>query len=212
MKALDLCCGRGGWAAGLIAAGWEVVGVDIEARFRADYPGQFVCADLLTWEGWRSIPHVRLVVASTPCDEFSRWSMPWTRAQSPAVPSLALWNRANYIARELGVPIVQENVRGAQQFCGRSVLNCGPFHLWYDVPALAPYFDGVPKSRLTGENKAKRAVIPFALAAWIGRCHANNFGTGSVRREADGLRDCAPASRTDNPKRFPCASGSNFGG
>jgi len=36
------------------------------------------------------------------------------------------------------IPLVVENVRGAQPWVGRSVWNCGPMHLWGDVPALMP--------------------------------------------------------------------------
>lgn len=59
--ALDLCCGLGGWAAGLIAAGFDVVGVDIEERFRATYPGWFLQGDVigLSSEGHLSIKESR---------------------------------------------------------------------------------------------------------------------------------------------------------
>jgi hypothetical protein len=168
--ALDLCCGKGGWAKGFIAAGWRVIGVDNQ-DFSTVYPGEFVLADLLTWEGWRD-SGARVVIASTPCEEFSRWSMPWTRAKNPPVPSLTLWHRAKFIADTLGVPCVQENVRGAQRFLGRSVMNCGPFHLWGDVPALLPEFGGRKKQAFSGRQRAERAVIPFELAYHVARCFA----------------------------------------
>lgn len=95
--------------------------------------------------------------------------MPWTRKRNPPVPSLALWNRAEYIARELKVPIVQENVRGAQEFLGRSKFNCGPFHLWGDVPPLVPVFTGKKKESYGGGQRADRAVIPFELSAYFAR-------------------------------------------
>ncbi len=50
---LDLCCGLGGWAEGFISEGWQVVGVDI-SDFSKFYPGQFIQADLLTWNGWQN--------------------------------------------------------------------------------------------------------------------------------------------------------------
>lgn len=53
--ALDLCCGKGGWAKGLISAGWDVVGVDVEEAFRADYPGRFYCANVC-WVQWPDCP------------------------------------------------------------------------------------------------------------------------------------------------------------
>ena len=47
MNALDLFCGGGGTALGLLAAGFDsVVGVDSDARCAAVYPGVFVRADV----------------------------------------------------------------------------------------------------------------------------------------------------------------------
>ena len=160
MTALDLCCGLSGWADGFIATGWRVIGIDLK-DLSADYPGEFVQADLSTWEGWRSIP-ADLVLASPPCEEFSRCSMPRTRKLNPPEPSLALVNRCREIAMELQVPIVLENVRGAQTWLGRSAMNCGLIHLWGDIPALVPTC-----------HRAKRAVIPFELAAHFARCFKN---------------------------------------
>jgi hypothetical protein len=174
MVALDLCCGKGGWAAGLIEAGWIVYGVDL-ADFSKVYPGNFVQANLLTWEGWREIPGIRLVVASSPCEEFSRWDMPWTRKRNPPAPSLALVERCRFIAAELGVPIVTENVRGAQRWLGKSRANCGPFHLWDDVPALIPYFGGRKKESYGSARRPERAVVPRDLARFIGQCFAMQF-------------------------------------
>lgn len=169
--ALDLCCGRGGWAAGFIAEGWRVVGVDFDERFAPFYPGQFVCCDLLKWEMWR-VMSPALVLASPPCEEYSRWSMPWTRSKNPSVPDFRLWHRCEYIAKSLGVPLVLENVRGAQQFHGRSLANCGPFHLWGNgVPALVPVFTGKRKESYGSQERARRAEVSFHLSSWLARVH-----------------------------------------
>lgn len=168
MTLLDLFCGSGGWAQGFLRQGWSVIGVD-SADLGGIYPGAFIRADLSNW----TVPpglKVDLVVASPPCQQFSRWSMPWTRARNPRRPSLKLWTSAERIARSIGRPLIIENVRGAQQFVGRSKANCGPFHLWGDVPALIPPFTGNPKSRQTGENALGRARVNQHLAehlAWV---------------------------------------------
>lgn len=166
-RLLDLCCGLGGWSVGFAAEGWECVGCDI-ADFSKEYPGRFFQADLLTWEGWREF-QFNLVVASPPCEEYSRWDMPWTRARGPQVPDARLWERCFLIARQAGVPIVLENVRGAQQFWGRSKMNVGPFHLWGDVPALVPQVVGRRKSSRWSNERVERAVVPVELARGLGR-------------------------------------------
>jgi hypothetical protein len=43
------------------------------------------------------------------------------------------------------IPLIVENVRGAQPWVGRSVWNYGSFHLWGDVPALMPIQRAAPK-------------------------------------------------------------------
>lgn len=42
------------------------------------------------------------------------------------------------IAAEAGVPIVVENVCGAQKWVGRAAWHYGSYYLWGDVPALMP--------------------------------------------------------------------------
>jgi len=81
-------------------------------------------------------------------------------------------NRCRYIAAELKIPLVLENVRGAQPWLGRSLGNCGPFHLWNDVPAILPIFEGKPKESYGSKDIAKRAMIPEQLARHIARCLA----------------------------------------
>lgn len=166
--ALDLCCGRGGWAQGLLAEGWRVIGIDL-ADFSKVYPGEFIQGNLLAWEGWRT-SGASLVVASPPCEEFSRHGMPWTRARNPPEPSLALIDRCRFIASELKAPFILENVRSAQPWLGRSRLNVGPFHLWGDVPAIVPPFHGKKKESYGSKQRDLRAVVPLDLSRFIGRC------------------------------------------
>lgn len=145
--ALDLCCGLGGWAEGLIAAGWRVIGYDVNEDFRSVYPGRFVCADVreialnyaASGIAWRSSPdRPALVVASPPCPEYSRHDQPWTKRKNPPLPDKSIWEACERIAAEAGAPLILENVRGAQMFHGRAAWHVGPYYLWGNVPALMP--------------------------------------------------------------------------
>lgn len=138
--AIDLCCGRGGWTIGLQDAGWHVIGVDIERH--KSYPGELVLADVRTLCGHRiRRAGAQLIVASPPCQEFSRHDMPWTRARNPPEPDLSIVEACIRIAREADAPMVLENVRGSRKWIepilGRAA-RCGSFYLYGDFPLLLP--------------------------------------------------------------------------
>ena len=76
MKALDLFCGAGGVAVGLLAAGYEVTGIDIADQ--PDYPGRFIHGDVLDLAAVGiNMMEYDLVWASPPCNAYS--SMTWAR-------------------------------------------------------------------------------------------------------------------------------------
>jgi hypothetical protein len=164
---VDLFCGLGGWSKAFLARGHRVIGVDI--RHYATYPtaAEFLVADCLTLDG-RQFAGADLIVASPPCDEFSRFAMPWTRARNPPFPAngIALVRAAERIAREAGAPLILENVRAAEKFIGRAVLNVGPFYLWGDgVPILRPArVRRRRKESYWSHARAERAEIPPDLA------------------------------------------------
>lgn len=177
--ALDLCCGLGGWAEGLIAAGWDVWGLDIDGRFEESYPGTFWREDVCLVTGqavrdamWMSCARqtLGLVVASPPCQEFSRHDQPWTRKRNPPTPDTSIWEACVRIAAECGAPLIVENVRGAQPFMGKAKWHCGPFYLWGDVPALMPTTIRYRKKESRSSSAvAERAKVPFEIAYHIGR-------------------------------------------
>jgi hypothetical protein len=155
--ALDLCVGLGGWAAGLVAAGYDVIGVDIEDMFAAlnePRPDHFelVIADICKVRG-ADYAHVSLIVGSSPCQDFSYRAMPWTRAKRKHAPFLGMWlfwqqfriQREVCEARGEFVPMVVENVRGAIPWVGQSKWNAGSMHFWGDLPALMPHTHKVIK-------------------------------------------------------------------
>ena len=143
--AIDLFCGLGGWTEGLLAEGWDVIGFDIERHEYGDarYPAQLVLQDVRTLHG-RQFKDADLIVASPPCQAYSYRAMPWRRARELPPPDNSLFDVCFRIQREAceaagrHIPLVVENVRGAQKWVGRSRWNYGSFHLWGDVPALMP--------------------------------------------------------------------------
>jgi hypothetical protein len=143
--AIDLFCGLGGWAEGLMAEGYEVVGFDIERHvYGVDrYPGQLVIQDVLTLDG-AQFKDAALIVASPPCQAYSWRAMPWKAAKAAPPPDNTLFEACFRIQREAcaaagrHIPMVVENVRGAQKWVGRARWNFGSFYLWGDVPALMP--------------------------------------------------------------------------
>jgi hypothetical protein len=112
---LDLCCGGGGFSAGLHAAGFDVIGVDIEAQ--PHYPFDFVKADALDVD----LRGFAAIVASPPCQ---RWSVATPPNRRQSHPDVLTPLRERLIAS--GVPWVMENVPGAPmrrpiQLCGTTL-------------------------------------------------------------------------------------------
>lgn len=161
---VDLFAGLGGWAEGGLAEGYDVIGFDIERHEYGDerYPGQLVLQDVRTLHG-SQFRDAALIVASPPCQEFSYMAMPWQRAKqiaralrgedefpagyrgSRTIAELtALFDACFRIQREAceaagrHIPLVVENVKGAQPWVGRAKWSFGSYFLWGDVPALMP--------------------------------------------------------------------------
>ncbi len=110
------------------------------------YPGELRIRDVRSIHG-SELKDAACIVGSSPCQEFSYRAMPWKRAKALPPPYLGieLFNAQFRIQREAieaaghYIPMVVENVRGAQKWVGRSRWNYGSFHLWGDVPALMPF-------------------------------------------------------------------------
>ena len=143
--AIDMFCGLGGWTEGLLAEGYRVVGFDNMRHVygEARYPAQLVIQDVLTLHG-SQFKDAALIVASPPCQAYSYRAMPWKRAKALPPPDNSLFETCFRIQREAieaaghHIPLVVENVCGAQKWVGRARWHYGSFYLWGDVPALMP--------------------------------------------------------------------------
>ena len=143
--AIDLFCGLGGWTDGLLAEGYDVIGFDIERQEcgKHRFPATLVIQDVLTLHG-SQFRDADLIVASPPCQGYSYRAMPWSRAKALPPPDNTLFEACFRIQREASeaagrhIPLIVENVRGAQKWVGRARWNFGSYYLWGDVPALMP--------------------------------------------------------------------------
>ncbi len=161
---VDLFAGLGGWAEGGLAEGFDCIGFDIEAHAYDGerYPGQLVLQDVRSLHG-SQFKDAALIVASPPCQEFSYMAMPFSRGKQIAralrgedvspdgykgsrtlAELTALFDACFRIQREAceaagrHIPLVVENVRGAEAWVGRAKWSFGSYYLWGDVPALMP--------------------------------------------------------------------------
>lgn len=199
-----------------MAAGYQVFGFDIERHQYGDkrYPAELVIQDALTIHG-SQFKDAALIVASPPCQQYSYMAMPWTRAKQIQAALLgegefpepytgarsltelnALFDACFRIQREASkaagrhIPMVVENVKGAQKWVGRATWHYGSYYLWGDVPVLMPsargyckqqgdpswFYDNYKNSARRFSSKsperkhwsAEIAKIPFPLAKWIG--------------------------------------------
>jgi hypothetical protein len=193
--AIDLCCGLGGWTDGLLAEGWQVRGYDIEAHEYGEerYPAELVIRNVLEMHG-SEIADAELIVASPPCTEYSYMAMPWSRAKqiaralrgedefpepyrgSRTIAELnALFDACFRLQREASeaagrhIPMVVENVKGAQPWVGRAKWNFGSFYLWGDLPALMPATVAAQKFNPDGSNHGQ--------GSWFAVADSKNRGT-----------------------------------
>lgn len=146
---IELFAGLHGWGAGAVEEGFRVVGFDLFdmcGDLGIPKPAgdiRLVLQDVLTIHG-AQFKDADLIVASPPCQAYSYRAMPWSRAKALPPPDNSLFEACFRIQREACeasgryIPLVVENVRGAQTWVGRARWHFGSFYLWGDVPALMP--------------------------------------------------------------------------
>lgn len=196
---IDLFCGLGGWTEGFLAEQYDVIGFDIERHVYGAhrYPAQLVLQDVRTLHG-SQFKDAAMIVASSPCQEFSYRAMPWKRAKAlgPPLLGMELFAQAARIQKEASeaaghhIPMIQENVRGAQKYVGRAQWHYGSYYLWGDVPALMPFTtqrvmkEGVAH-RSNGETNFHGSA---ARAREDGTKHGGKHGVMSGWGHDDGIK------------------------
>lgn len=200
-------------------AGLKVVGFDNERHVYSDnhYPAQLVIQDVKTLHGSQFRDAV-LIVASPPCQEYSYMAMPWRRAKqiaralrgedefpegykgSRTVEELnALFDACFRIQRQASeaaggrIPMVVENVKGAQPWVGRARWNYGSYYLWGDVPALMPMSKPMPEVgglNWSSDDKSKRgcfrdSALKNTGGSWFNVAH--NTTSGKANNPARGV-------------------------
>jgi DNA (cytosine-5)-methyltransferase 1 len=115
VRVLDLFCCAGGASAGYVAAGFDVLGVDIKPQ--RNYPYEFVQHDALTFP----LDGFDLIHASPPCQHYSVMSM--RHGTNASHPDLIGAIRDRLIAS--GTPYVIENVASAKPFMVDPIRLCG---------------------------------------------------------------------------------------
>lgn len=171
------------------------------------YPAQLVLQDVLTLHG-SQFRDAALIVASPPCQEYSYMAMPWKLAKAKAAAIRAdttgaelarlnrLFDACFRIQKEAcfaagrHIPMVVENVRGAQAWVGRARWNYGSFYLWGDVPALMPPVSkGVKVGGFSWSDYGKPGYEPKAFngeaarkntgGSWFNVAHNTTSGKGN---------------------------------
>lgn len=139
MRALDLFCCQGGASAGLVQAGYDVTGVDIEPQ--PHYPFRFEQGDAFDWLA-RDLSEFDLI-----------WASPKCQGHSNLTPTAHKGNHEIQLPRVLDllraqdVPFIVENVEGAQQHMRNPIMLCGSMfglnvwrHRWFEVGNTDMFF------------------------------------------------------------------------
>ena len=153
---------------------YQVHGYDIEKHDygTGTYPGELILCDVRSIHG-SQLKDAAVIVASPPCQEPSYRAMPWKRAKAlnaigPPHNFIELFNACFRIQREASeaagryIPLIVENVRGAERWVSSARWHFGSYYLWGDVPALMPpTFKAckVPGFRFDGQGSFQSAAV-----------------------------------------------------
>ena len=149
--------------------------------------------DVLTLHGsqFRSHAHCRLAA----CQAYSYRAMPWKRAKALPPPDNSLFEACFRIQREACaaagryIPMVVENVRGAEKWVGSAAWHFGSYYLWGDVPALMPPAKAfkIPGFRFDGSGGSfQTASVNFGTAANLRSEKGNLQGADAIAQSPNG--------------------------
>lgn len=176
----------------------ELYGGDRAGTVPSRYPGQLVLQDVLTIHG-SQFRHASCIVASPPCQRYSYMAMPWKRSkaliawhkESPErVKDLnALFDACFRIQIEASkaagryIPLVVENVKGAQPWVGRAKAHYGSYYLWGDVEdvggrivAKGPLRFGMPSVKAGRAQKHNPDGTQHGTGSWFAIADSKNRG------------------------------------
>jgi len=181
MKVLDLFCGQGGWSRAFAEAGHECTGIDMR---NLGYPYRFIKTDLLDWDPDQ---HYDVVLASPPCNHFSKVNQNWNGKNNNTKGLDLVWRAFALIAQIKPKYWVIENVKGLSEFIDKpdDIVRYGKTksykeaYLWTNLGKLG-FFDQMTNKK-TNRNTFKRpggsrtlhndiggtsslAVIPYPLS------------------------------------------------
>ena len=172
------------------------------------YPGQLVLQNATTLHG-SQFKDATVIVASPPCQEYSYMAMPWKRAKQiigalnpdgnfakPDFPegytgsrTIAelnlLFDTCFRLQREASeaagryIPLIVENVRGAQRWVGRAKANFGSYYLWGDVGMVGKrVVAGVPRF---GVSVSPPDGTDHGSGSWFGIANSKNRGARAAK-------------------------------
>ena len=189
------------------------------------YPGQLVLQDVLTLHG-SQFRNAACIVASLPCQKYSvhvdavvatkRITAEIQESPERIAELNWLFDACFRIQREASaaaghhIPMVVENVKGAQRWVGRAAWHFGSFYLWGDVPAVMPFALGRKSSTgswdLTRENYTPDHSWDANSKGFGGYWFAQNHNreSGSAGNPVDGTGVKAPGNDTFKRTGQPC--------
>lgn len=181
MKVLDLFSGLGGFSKAFKDNGHQVITIDNNADFKPD-----ICMDIMELKKKDIISYdFDIVLASPPCTEFSKSSMPdsWNSKRSVNPDTLLLQKAIKIIYWVDPKYWIIENVSGARPyfypFLGKPRKKVGSRYLWGNFPV----FDCRPKYGKwllpkTDDRASIRSLIPYELSCSL--CKMIELNNGCV--------------------------------